>query len=224
MGATITFKRPDGKDASGYFAPTGAANAPGVVVIQEWWGLQDQIKGIADRLALAGYNALAPDLYSGVVVPYHDRDAAAKQMGSLNFLDATDESVRGAAQFLKRNGAKAAITGFCMGGAVSVIAACRVGEFACAVPFYGVPPEAVAKGSDVQMPLQGHFANTDDWCTPAAVDKFEADLKASGKTFEIHRYDAEHGFVNEQRSASHDRRNAEIAWGRMLAFFKTHLA
>ena len=222
MGTSINYKRPDGKTASGYFAPTGAAHAPGVVVIQEWWGLQDQIRGIADRLALAGYNAIAPDLYSGVVVPYHDRDAAGKQMGSLNFLDAVDESVRGAAQFLAAAGSKVAITGFCMGGAVSIIAACRLSEFACAVPFYGIPPAAVAKPSDVKISMQCHFANTDDWCAPDAVNALEADLKAAGKDFELYRYDAEHGFVNEQRNP-HSHAQAEIAWGRMLQYLKKHL-
>ena len=223
MGTTITIIRPDGKEAAGYFAPAAEAHAPGIVVIQEWWGLQDQIKGVADRLARAGFNALAPDLYSGVVVPYHDREAAGKQMGSLNFLDATDQSVRGAALFLKQNGAKVGITGFCMGGAVSILAACRVSEFACAAPFYGVPPDTIAKAADVKIPLQGHFANTDDWCTPATVDAFEAGLKAAGKTYDFFRYDAEHGFVNEQR-AKHDREDSEIAWGRMLAFMRKHLA
>ena len=76
MGTTVTFKRPDGKDASGYLANAARGNAPGVVVIQEWWGLSDQIKGLCDRFALAGFDALAPDLYKGKVVPYHDTDAA----------------------------------------------------------------------------------------------------------------------------------------------------
>src|ERR1700749_197458 len=78
MGTTITLKRPDGKDASGYLANAARGNAPGVVVIQEWWGLQDQIKGMCDRFARAGFDALAPDLYKGTVVPYHDTDAAGK--------------------------------------------------------------------------------------------------------------------------------------------------
>jgi carboxymethylenebutenolidase len=106
MGTRITFSRPDGKPAEGYLASTGRAGAPGVVVIQEWWGLQEQIKGICDRLALAGYDALAPDLYAGTVVPYHDTDAASKEMNSLNFIDATEQTVRGAAQFLGKSGAK----------------------------------------------------------------------------------------------------------------------
>jgi len=223
MGTTITWKRPDGKEASGYFVAAGRAHAPSVVVIQEWWGLQDQIKGIADRFALAGYNVIAPDLYSGIVVPYHDQEAAGKQMGSLNFLDAVDQSVRGAAQFLQGFGSKVAISGFCMGGAVSILSACRLSEFACAIPFYGLPPEAVAKAADVKIPLQCHFANTDGWCTPALVNKFEADMKAAGKSFELYRYDAEHGFVNEQRQSAHDREETELAWERTLGFLKKHI-
>ena len=87
MGTDITFKRPDGADAEGYLANAARGDAPGVVVIQEWWGLQNQIKGMCDRFALAGFDALAPDLYKGVVVPYHDTVAATKEMTSLNFLD-----------------------------------------------------------------------------------------------------------------------------------------
>src|SRR5260370_35371628 len=101
MGTKITFKRPDGKEAAGYLAKAGRANAPGVVVIQEWWGLQDQIRGICDRFAVSGYEGLAPDLYAGTGVPYHDTEAANPEMGSLNFLHTTDQPVPGAAQTLK---------------------------------------------------------------------------------------------------------------------------
>jgi carboxymethylenebutenolidase len=223
MGTTVAFQRPDGKEASGYLARAGRAKAPGVVVIQEWWGLQEQIKGICDRLALAGYEALAPDLYGGVVVPYHDTEAAGREMNSLDFLAATDQVVRGAAQLLKRTGVKVGLTGFCLGGAVTILGAARVREFAAAVCFYGLPPETVAKPADIKVPLQAHFANRDDWCTPAAVNKFEAGLKEAGKDAQIFRYDADHGFVNEQRQA-HDRAAAELAWERMLAFWAKHLA
>jgi len=223
MGTRITFRRPDGKEAAGYLAKAGRANAPGIVVIQEWWGLQDQIKGICDRFALAGYEALAPDLYAGTVVPYHDRDAAGREMSSLNFLDATDQTVRGAVLLLKKTGAKAGLTGFCMGGALTILGAARIPEISAAVCFYGLPPETVAKPADVKVPLQAHFANKDDWCTPQAVDTFEAGLKAAGKNAEVFRYDAEHGFVNEQRDA-HDRAAAELAWERTLSFWATHLA
>lgn len=223
MGTKITFKRPDGKEAAGYLAKAGKGNAPAVVVIQEWWGLQDQIKGMCDRFALAGYDALAPDLYSGVVVPYHDRDAAGKEMGSLNFLDATEQTVRGAVQYLKKNAVKVGLTGFCMGGAVTIIGACKLPEISAAVCFYGIPPDTVAKAADIKVPLQGHFALRDGWCTPEAVDTFEAAIKASGKKPELYRYDAEHGFVNEQRPDAHDRAHAELAWERTIGFWKQHL-
>ncbi len=223
MGTRITFKRPDGKEASGYLAKAGRANAPAIVVIQEWWGLQDQIKGICDRFALAGYDALSPDLYNGVVVPYHDREAAGKEMGSLNFLDATEQTVRGAVQYLKKNAVKVGLTGFCMGGAVTIIGACKIPELSAGVCFYGIPPDAVAKPADIKIPLQGHFALRDDWCTPEAVDKLEAAMKAAGKKTELYRYEADHGFVNEQRPDSHDRACAELAWERTLGFWRQHL-
>ncbi|MDR3467800.1 MAG: dienelactone hydrolase family protein [Xanthobacteraceae bacterium] len=223
MGTNITFKRPDGKDAKGYLANASRGNAPGVIVIQEWWGLSENIKGLTDRFALAGFDALAPDLYDGVVVPYHDTDAANKEMTSLNFMDATLQTVRGAAQYLKRNGAKVGLTGFCMGGAVTIIGAAHLTELSAAVAFYGIPPEQAAKPADIKVPFQGHFANRDDWCTPAAVDGFEKALKAAGKPADIFRYDADHAFVNEQRAAVHDRQAAELAWGRAAEFFTKHL-
>src|SRR5215813_3437971 len=164
MGTIITFKRPDGKDASGYLANAARGDAPGVVVIQEWWGLQDQIKGICERFARAGFDALAPDLYKGKVVPYHDTDAAGKEMNSLDFMDATTQSVRGAVQYLARNGAKVGLTGFCMGGAVTIIGAAKIPELTAGVVFYGIPPEQAAKAADVKIPLQAHFASKDDWC------------------------------------------------------------
>lgn len=223
MGTTITFKRPDGKDASGYLANAGGGDAPGVVVIQEWWGLSEQIKGLTDRFALAGFDALAPDLYNGTVVPYHDTEAANREMSSLDFIDATAQTVRGAVAYLARNGAKVGLTGFCLGGAVTVIGACRIPELSAAVVFYGIPPEQAAKPSEVRVPLQGHFANRDDWCTPQAVDAFEQGLQAANKTAELFRYDADHAFVNEQRAAVHDRAAAELAWTRATQFFGKHL-
>ncbi|HEY0330401.1 MAG TPA: dienelactone hydrolase family protein [Rhodopseudomonas sp.] len=223
MGTSITFKRPDGKEARGYLANAAQGNAPGVVVIQEWWGLSEQIKGLTDRFALAGFDALAPDLYDGVVVPYHDTDAANREMSSLDFIEATTQTVRGAVQYLGRNGAKVGLTGFCMGGAVAIIGACKIPELGAAVAFYGIPPEQAAKPSEVKIPLQGHFATRDDWCTPALVDAFESALKAAGNTAEFFRYEADHAFVNEQRAAVHDREAAELAWGRAADFFHNHL-
>src|SRR6266576_1417120 len=202
MGTSISFKRPDGKDAGGYLANAARGNAPGVVVIQEWWGLSEQIKGLCDRFAAAGFDALAPDLYNGKVVPYHDTDAAGREMNSLDFMDATTQTV---------------------GGAVTIIGATKIPELTAGVVFYGIPPEQAAKPADVRIPLQAHFANTDDWCTPELVNGFEKAMKAAGKSLELFRYDAEHAFVNEQRQTVHDRKAAELAWDRATGFFKKHL-
>ncbi len=222
MGTKISFSRPDGKQAKGYLAKTGQAYEPGIVVIQEWWGLQDQIKGICDRLALAGYEALAPDLYAGTVVPYHDTEAAGREMNSLNFMETTDQVMRGAVQYLGKSGAKVGLTGFCMGGAVAILGAVRIPEVKAAVCFYGLPPAGAVKAAGVKVPLQGHFANNDDYITPQNVNAFEADLKEAGCNFEFFRYDADHGFMNEQRDV-HSRVAAEAAWTRMLKFWKSHL-
>ena len=223
MGTLVKFKRPDGDEGKGYLANAARGDAPGLVVIQEWWGLQDQIKGLVDRFALAGFDALAPDLYKGVVVPYHDADAAGKEMSSLNFIDATEQTVRGAAQFLKRNGAKVGLTGFCMGGAVAIIGAVKIPELTAAVSFYGIPPAEAVKPEQVKIPLQGHFANRDDYISPSIVDGFESAMKAAGAQPDFYRYDADHAFVNEQRMSVHDREAAELAWGRATAFLKKHL-
>jgi carboxymethylenebutenolidase len=150
-------------------------------------------------------------------------DAAAKEMNSLDFMDATTQTVRGAVQYLGRNGVKVGLTGFCLGGAVTIIGAARISELAAGVVFYGIPPEQAAKPADVKIPLQAHFANKDDWCTPELVNGFEKAMKAAGKSLELYRYDAEHAFVNEQRQSVHDRKAAELAWDRATGFFKKHL-
>ncbi len=128
-----------------------------MVVIQEWWGLSEQIKGLCDRFALAGFDALAPDLYAGKVVPYHDTDAAGKEMNSLDFMDATTQTVRGAAQYLGKNGAKIGLTGFCLGGAVTIIGATKIPELTAGVVFYGIPPEAGGEAGGRQNSAAGPF-------------------------------------------------------------------
>jgi len=224
MGQTISFPRVDGKPARGYLAEAQTAKGPGVVVIQEWWGLQGQITGVCDRLAQAGFTALAPDLYGGKVVPYHDKAAAAAAMQALDFREATEQAVRGAVKSLASRGGKVGLTGFCMGGAVTVIGAAKIPELSAAVAFYGLPPPEVASAKDVRVPLQGHFASRDTWVTPQAVDQLEKDLRAAGKTFEIHRYEGDHAFMNSERGEVYGAEAAKLAWERMLAFFRKHLA
>jgi carboxymethylenebutenolidase len=223
MGTRISFSRIDGKRTEGYLAKAGHDHAPGVLVIQEWWGLQDQIKGVCDRLALAGYDALAPDLYEGTVVPYHDHAAANLEMSSLDFQDAVSQNVRGAAQYLAKSNAKVGIVGFCMGGAVSLLAAVFVPEITASISFYGMPPAGAIDVTKLSVPFEGHYSNTDDYITPKMVDDFETELKRAKKQAAFFRYDADHAFMNEQRDV-HDRAAAELGWQRMLAFWKAHLS
>jgi carboxymethylenebutenolidase len=224
MGKMISFPRTSGGTAQGYLSEAKDPKAPGVVVIQEWWGLQGQIKGVCDRLAEAGFHALAPDLFGGKVVPYHDSAAAIAAMNALDFKASTDEAVRGAVRYLKARGGKVGLTGFCMGGAVTVIGAVHIPELDAAVCFYGIPPESVAAPKDIRVPLQGHFASQDDWCTPAAVDDFEKKLRAAGRTFEIHRYQGQHAFMNSDRREVYGAEAARLAWERCLQFLRKNLA
>jgi len=219
MGQMIEFARPDGGKTRGYVASAGQGK-PGVVVIQEWWGLNDQICGVADRFARLGYNALAPDLYKGRLTSVPDE--ANHLMSGLDFPDATLQDLRGAAQHLKQTTGKVAVMGFCMGGALTVAAAVHVSEFSAGAPFYGIPPKEFADPAKARIPLQGHFANQDDWCTPAAVDQLETALKTAGVPHEIYRYDAAHAFANE-RSPAYDVAAANQAWDRMEAFLKARL-
>jgi carboxymethylenebutenolidase len=223
MGEMIEFKRPDGKTCAGYLASAKeGASAPGVVVIQEWWGLNDQIKKIADRFAVAGYRALVPDLYRGKVATAADE--ATHLMNNLNFPDAAGQDIRGAVQQLKQSSKKAAVGGFCLGGALAILAALRVPEMDAGACFYGIPPLDATDLKKISIPLICHFANTDDWCTPAKVNELESALRQSKSRFEIYRYDAQHAFMNEARPQVYDAASAKMAWDRTLAFLKKALA
>ena len=136
----IQFTRPDGKTVDGYLEePANSINAPGVVVIQEWWGLDDEVISVADRLATAGYRALVPDLYRGKLAL--EANEAEHLMNDLNFGDAASQDIRGAVQYLKATGSsKVAVTGFCMGGALTILAACSVPELDATIVWYGNPP------------------------------------------------------------------------------------
>ena len=215
----IEFARPDGGCTRGYLASAGNGR-PGVVVIQEWWGLNDQICGVADRFARAGYNALAPDLYKGRLTA--SPDEANHLMSGLDFADATHQDLRGAAAHLKGSSGKVAVMGFCMGGALTVAALAHIPEFAAGVCFYGIPPKEFADPATIAAPFQGHFANQDDWCTPALVDALETAMTAARRSPEIYRYDAAHAFFNE-RSPAYHLASANQAWDRMAGFLERHL-
>ena len=225
MGSTVSFNRPDGASVQGYLAePAHTAGAPSVVVIQEWWGLNDQIRGVADRLAAAGYFALVPDLYRGKSTV--EAEEAHHLMSSLNFGDAAAQDVRGAVQYLKSRAGKVGVTGFCMGGALTLLAACNAPELDAAVAWYGFPPLEYIDASKIKIPVQGHWATQDEFFAIAKVEELEAKLRAAGVSVDFHRYLAHHAFANETAIGSHrlpatqyDSFWAQQAWDRTFTFF-----
>jgi carboxymethylenebutenolidase len=228
MGTMTSYKRPDGQSVQGYLAePAGAAEAPGMVVIQEWWGLNGQIKGVADKLARAGYRALVPDLYRGKVALAANE--AEHLMTGLNFGDAAGQDVRGAVQFLKGKSKKVGVTGFCMGGALTLLSAVNVPEADAAVAWYGFPPLEYVDASKIKAPLMGHWATEDVPFPIAKVDELEKKLKAANVKFEFHRYNAKHAFANEEADSKklamlkYDPAAADLAWNRTLEFLARSL-
>lgn len=225
MGRIVEVIRPDGGVTPAYLAepPEGqAAQAPGVVLVQEWWGLNDHIRGVADRLAAEGYRVLSPDLYRGRLTT--QTDEASHMMNTLDFRDATLQDLAGCVRHLAQHGHKVGLTGFCMGGALTVCGAAQVPGVAAAVCFYGIPPRQVADPADIRIPFQGHFALQDDWCTPAVVDVLAEAMRAAGNPPDVYQYPAQHAFFNHSRPTVYDRECAETAWARMLAFWSLHLA
>jgi len=230
MGKMIHFKRPDGESVNGYLAePTQAGTAAGMVVIQEWWGMDDQIKAVADKLAAAGYRALVPDLYRGKVAL--EANEAEHLMNDLDFGDAAGQDVRGAVQYLKESGSeKVGVTGFCMGGALTLLSAVNVPEADAGVVWYGYPPLEYIDPSKIKAPLLAHWATEDDAFAIEGVDKLEEMLSAAGVNFEFHRYQAKHAFANEAADSKnlpflkYDPQAAKLAWRRTMDFLHEQLS
>ena len=223
MGEIIAFKRSDGKDCSGYYAgPAAGDKAPGVVVIQEWWGLNDQIKGVANRLADLGYQALVPDLYRGKVTV--EAAEANHLMSSLNFGDAATQDIRGAVQHLKKMSSKVGVVGYCMGGALTVLSAVFVKELDAACSWYGFPPADAADVKTISIPLQMHFAEQDQFFTPEQARALEGRLKDGKVKYETFWYKANHGFGNEiNLIGTYNAEATKLAWQRTTEFFAKHL-
>jgi carboxymethylenebutenolidase len=229
MGSMITFQRPDGQTVGGYLAPAASARAS-VVVIQEWWGLNDQIRGVADRLAHAGYTALVPDLYRGKSTV--EAEEAHHLMTGLDFGAAASQDVRGAVQHLKALAPshKVGVTGFCMGGALTVLSLTMTPEADAGVAWYGYPPLEFVDASRIRAPLMAHWAEQDAAFPIATVDTLEAKLAEAGVAYTGHRYLAQHGFANETAvgprrlgMTQYDPAWAQIAWDRTFAFFGRQL-
>jgi carboxymethylenebutenolidase len=181
---------------------------------------------VANRFAARGYRALVPDLYRGQLGL--DAKEAEHLMSNLNFGEAAGQDVRGAVQYLKKTSAQVGITGFCMGGALTLLSAVHVPEADAAVAWYGFPPLEYIDASKIHAPLMGHFATEDSFFPIGQVDLLEAKLKDAGVAYTFHRYRAQHAFANETIKnpsipVKYDPAAAETAWQRTLSFFEQHL-
>ncbi len=223
MGSILEFVRPDGKTAPGYFARAPQPHAPGIVLFEEWWGLDDRIKAAADRLASHGFNVVVLDLYRGRSAATGDE--ANHLMQGLDFKDAATQDAVGAARYLREHGAtRVGVAGFCMGGALAMLSVMHGDEFDAASVWYGYPPAEAGDPAKISVPLQGHWAIEDDFFTIEGVDAIERKLTAAGAAPEFHRYDAQHGFFNtgeqgEGGLGHYHREHAETAWRRTVEFF-----
>jgi carboxymethylenebutenolidase len=225
----VSFQRPDGQTVQGYLAePAQRSGAPAIVVIQEWWGLNAQIRGVADRFAAAGLQALVPDLYRGKLTV--EDEEAQQLMSGLNFGEAASQDIRGAVQFLKARAPKVGITGYCMGGALTLLALTQTPEADAGVVWYGCPPLEYIDASKIRVPLQGHWATQDEFFKIETIDALEDKLRAAGVAFEFHRYLAHHAFANETAvgpgripATQYDAVWAQQAWDRALRFFGRNL-
>ena len=227
MGAPVDF-RSNGGTASGYLASPASGRGSGVIVIQEWWGLNDQIKGRADMLAREGFNALAPDFYHGKSARIGEPDQAQKLMMELD-IDQAARDARGAAQYLashpKTGSKKVGVIGFCMGGMLALMTGTVASEVVGAVvDCYGVPPGKKPDYSKLRgVPVLGIFGGTDEHVMHALPD-LEADLEAAGAPFEKVIYpDAGHAFLNEQRADTHRPDDAKAAWPKIISFLRSSL-
>ncbi len=221
-GAIMEFPANGGK-ARGYLSKPESGSGPGVLVIQEWWGLVEHVKRVADRIAAAGYVALAPDLYHGESTS--SPDEAGKLMMALR-IEETEKDLRGASAFLlsHSSGKTLGVVGFCLGGQLALFAASKNDAIRACVDFYGIHPNVHPDYGNIKAAVLGLFAEKDVYVTPKVVRKLEADLKKAGVETDFTIYPGcDHAFFNDTRREVHDVAAAADAWHRVQKFLEKHL-
>jgi carboxymethylenebutenolidase len=223
----VTFSS-NGATAHGYLAVPESGRGPGVVVIQEWWGLTSHIADVANRLAAEGFVALAPDLYGGTTT--HDANEAGKLMQELP-VDSAARDLGGAVDYLLNHEAvtseKVGAVGFCMGGGFVLVLAAQQGDrIGAAVPFYGVLGEDYPSFENLSAPVLGHFGEQDQMATPDAVrelaDRIESE---SGRRPDFRLYPAGHAFFNDENLlGTHEPAQAAKAWSATVDFLRSNLS
>lgn len=222
----VTFPS-NGGEAHGYLATPPSGSGPGVVVIQEWWGLTSHIAAVTDRLAAEGFVALAPDLYGGTTT--HDADEAGKMMQELP-VDRAARDLAGAVDYLLRRedviGSGVGAVGFCMGGAFVLTLAAQQGtKVAAAVAYYPVGPEP-DDVSGLTAPVLAHFGERDEFHPIDQAEQLADKLRSdSGADVTVHTYPAGHAFNNDDNLiGTYDPDQATVAWDRTVAFLREHLS
>ena len=224
MGTMVSYPA-NGHTTSGYLALPEGGTGPGLLVIQEWWGLVDHIKDLADRFARAGFVALAPDFYHGETTK--SPDEAAKLFMAVN-VDRVGADLHGSAAYLlsraEVSSSRVGAVGFCMGGQLALFAGMQYPQsIGAVVDFYGIHPKVTIDPARVTVPVLGHFGKRDGSIPAATVEGLADGVRKAGGTFEVHWYDADHAFINDTRPAVYHRPSAEQAWDRTLQFFQRHL-
>ena len=230
MSETVEFKS-NGSKASGYLAKPATGSGPGVLVIQEWWGLDESLKEMADRLAASGFVALVPDLYHGQVAGHTEMDKAAKLMQALP-PDRAGRDMSGAVDYLASHEAVTTrgigVVGFCMGGMLAfIIAANRPDKVKAVVPFYGFPQgPSEPDWSKMTAAVSGHMAEHDDFFAPAAAQALEKKLRAMGKnvTLTVHSGTG-HAFMGPHNAlGTLNTKLAAQIWPQAVSFLKANLS
>ncbi len=211
----------EGPPLPGFLDDAAGAGAPAVIVIHEWWGLNDQVRGIARRLAAEGFCAFAVDLYQGTLA----KDAAeASSLAAALDAKRVLATLHAAVQALLQSaGGRVGVMGFCMGGGYALATAAHNPEVKAVVAYYGIPSPAVADVRQIQAKVLGHYASRDSHVSPERVDALEKTLRGAKVQATLHRYEADHAFANEKRPEVYAPQAAELAWKRTLAFLHQEL-
>jgi carboxymethylenebutenolidase len=224
MGEMVRFPYAAGT-TGGYISIPESGSGPGVIVIQEWWGLVDHIKDVCDRFADEGFVALAPDLYHGKTTK--SPDEAGKLMMALR-IDEAERDLTAAREYLSSHDAvtskKIGVVGFCMGGALSLYTATKNPHIGACVVFYGGHPNVKPDLPNLKAPVLGLYAERDGFVTPELARELERKLKELGKQVEVHIYPgADHAFFNDARPEVYNADAAGDAWRRTVEFLRKHL-
>ena len=225
MGEMVEFPFAEGH-TGGYLATPKQGSGPGVIVIQEWWGLVDHIKDVCDRFADEGFVALAPDLYHGKTTK--SPDEAGKLMMAMR-IDEAERDLSAAVQYLATQDSttseKVGVVGFCMGGALALYTATKNENVGACVVFYGGHPKVKPDLPNLNAPVLGLYAEKDGFVTPDSVRALEREVKALGKSIEVKIYPgADHAFFNDTRPEVYNAEAAADTWRRTIAFLREHLS